>query len=350
MKFTADMSWNEIMQAPYMAEYISWMMPPVMYEAVPESLRDRPLIKLEGTLKYPWGASFLPEAMPDSANRIMEIAETDRWKFTGLWQELAPGLFMPHMDGTKSSVGLFSLKLDTDEKRPAVLIVPGGGYETEVMGEEGFVTAEEMAARGYCPFVLSYRFSPNRYPAPQLDLTLAIWYLRTHQEELGILDENLLLIGYSAGGHLCASQTLYSEEYTRLLAKELAGENLQLFEKPGDLSLKASSLCLCYPVVSFVQGCHEDSFRGLTGGDESLRDRLSVERHVTIEYPRTFIWMCEDDDLVSPENGKNLYAALKAAGVETKMIAYPSGGHGCGCGKGTSAEGWLDELIKFLRG
>lgn len=37
---------------------------------------------------------------------------------------------------------------------------------------------------------------------------------------------------------------------------------------------------------------HEESFTSLTGGDESLRDKLSIYLHVTSDYPKTFVWAC----------------------------------------------------------
>ncbi|MBP5304783.1 MAG: prolyl oligopeptidase family serine peptidase, partial [Lachnospiraceae bacterium] len=80
----------------------------------------------------------------------------------------------------------------------------------------------------------------------------------------------------------------------------------------------------------------------------SLRDKMSIDLHVTSEYPKTFVWACDDDDLVPPSNAWRKYEALKAAGVEAKLGTYPTGGHGCATGKGTSAEGWVEEMLDFF--
>ena len=34
--------------------------------------------------------------------------------------------------------------------------------------------------------------------------------------------------------------------------------------------------------------------------------------------------------------------------METELKLYDTGGHGCGLGVGTSAEGWLDAFVEFV--
>jgi acetyl esterase/lipase len=40
-------------------------------------------------------------------------------------------------------------------------------------------------------------------------------------------------------------------------------------------------------------------------------------------------------------------AALRASGVEVDFRIFPGVGHGFGLGTGTSAQGWLDEAVRF---
>ena len=105
---------------------------------------------------------------------------------------------------------------------------------------------------------------------------------------------------------------------------------------------------LSYPVISFVSEAHEQSFVELTGGAEELRDKLSIELHVNGDYPKTFVWACDDDSTVPPSNSKRMYEALKAAGVEAGYKTYPTGDHGIATAEGTSAENWIQDMLVFF--
>ena len=88
-----------------------------------------------------------------------------------LWEE-EQGEFVPDpMENGKKSVFLLTLhkeknydKIEMQEKRPAVIICPGGGYETLSFIGEGISMAEKFEASGYFPFILRYRVSPVHYP------------------------------------------------------------------------------------------------------------------------------------------------------------------------------------------
>ena len=112
--------------------------------------------------------------------------------------------------------------------------------------------------------------------------------------------------------------------------------------------MRPDKVCLCYPVISFLSEDHEPSFQALTGGDESLREHLSIEKQVDPDYPKTFIWTCADDSLVPPSNASRMAEALEAQKVPHKFCLYPQGEHGCFLAVGTSAEGWVDEMLDFF--
>ena len=40
--------------------------------------------------------------------------------------------------------------------------------------------------------------------------------------------------------------------------------------------------------------------------------------------------------------------ALKAQNIPYMLKVYPTGEHGCNVGDGTSAEGWMDEMLAFM--
>ena len=130
------------------------------------------------------------------------------------------------------------------------------------------------------------------------------------------------------------------EEIEQALMADLEQEAQTLWKKCQNIPVWPEMICLSYAFVSFMED--ETCFRNLTGGDKSLREKLSIEKQVKPGYPKTFLWACEDDELAPVNN------ALEQAGVPHLMKLYPTGGHGCGLGTGTSAIGWTNEMLAFM--
>ena len=248
-----------------------------------------------------------------------------------LWNESEDWSLKKDRKGEKESVFLLAPDNIAEEvrkkRRPAVIICPGGGYCEVCFSGEGTPILNYMEVQGYAAFILKYRVSPAVYPAPQEDLSLAIRYVREHALEYGVDPDNILTLGASAGGHLCASQAA--------LAKRV--------EDTPD------KICLCYPVISFTEEPHEGSAELLTGGDTSLRKMLSAENLVTESYPETFVWTCADDDCVPPSNAVRMGAALKKAYVRHEIFVYPSVGHGCGLAFSKEAHDWSRAMVEFFK-
>ncbi len=338
--FTDRNSINEIMaECPPL---ISVFFDRSFLQLVPEPYRDRPLEEVKTAFLLPWGQPFPADQMVEDANLILEGERY--WELIPLW---SPVLTVE--TGDAASVFLMRLKDDLKGKRPAVLICPGGGYENLSFGGEGVRTAMRLQKYGCRTFVLRYRVSPNRYPAPQLDLLLAVKYLRANAERFQIDPGDLMILGYSAGGHLCASSAALAEELDGALTKAVEAARPEFSGMLQGVSSRPDKVCLCYPVITFLGPRHEPSFQCLTGGDESLRAPLSIETRVTPDYPETFLWTCADDSLVPPFSTESMRDALARCGVRHKCVIYPQGEHGCCLGEGTSAEGWTDEMAAFFR-
>ena len=82
-----------------------------------------------------------------------------------------------------------------------------------------------------------------------------------------------------------------------------------------------------YPVVSMSHPCtHKRSRRALLGEyrkyNKSMRDSLSLEKHVTKGCPPVFLVNCKDDPVVKYHNSELLDSALTVQGVEHRYIQY----------------------------
>lgn len=65
-------------------------------------------------------------------------------------------------------------------KRPAVLVIPGGGYGGVCEATEGEPIARKFNELGFHAFVLHYRVAPHRFPEPQEDVFRAIRLIRAN--------------------------------------------------------------------------------------------------------------------------------------------------------------------------
>lgn len=117
-----------------------------------------------------------------------------------LWPEGAP---LAHGTTEGDIPKLFTYPAAGAGPHSAVVVMPGGGYTHLVMPQEGAQEAQWLAAHGISAFVLEYRLSPAYvYPAPMLDASRAIRYVRSHAAELSVKPDAIGVWGFSAGGHL----------------------------------------------------------------------------------------------------------------------------------------------------
>lgn len=325
--------------------------PEIFIRMLSKEQKELSLADLKQKAKMPWGIPFFSEVVVEAANLVHRIGDDKTIGFLRPWYDETETRQIPSQGDGKDSCYLVcraAESLTDDSVKPAALIVPGGGYETVEMVNEGFRTAAAMEKLGFRVFILRYRVSPNSYPEPQKDLALAIRTIRAYADRYRLDPDDLLVIGFSAGGHLVASETLYAEEIDALLSEELEQNYPNLVERCSGISAKADKVCLGYPVISMTKEAHAGSVKALTHGDPALMDKLSVELHADAAFPKTFIWANDDDAEVPPSNARRLAERLSSEGVPSLYHAYPQGGHGCGLGTGTSCEGWIDEMTAWM--
>lgn len=331
--FTTNDSLTDILAEPGMKKWFPFLFAEEHFDLFPREVWEEPLRLSAFRGQTPWGSDLrgIVEQMVDTANLISEI-QTGKRQCLHLhdWNVWEPDEGKERQ-GAQQTFLITPLPDEKEEpKRPALILCPGGAYEFVSAQNEGTPIMIAAERKGYVTFMLRYRVAPCRYPDPQLDLLESIRYVRNNAAKYHVDPDRIGIVGFSAGGHLCAS------------AAALA-ETLQPEGKPN-------AVVLGYPVISLEKGiAHEGSALALFGkDDEALRREFSVENLITAEYPPTFAWTCLDDDCVPCENTKRLEMKLKEAGIAHECRYYPSGGHGCGLAYDNSAWRWSLEMFAFL--
>ena len=171
---------------------------------------------------------------------------------------------------------------------PAMLVVPGGGYRL-VSPSEAHLVAMEFYQAGYNVFVLEYTVNPlDEAPLklqPLKDISRAMRMIRFRAEQLHILSDQIVVCGFSAGGHLCASLCVHGADI------EDPDEKYQKFSNKPDAAV------LSYPVITSGKYAHRDSFVALLGKNSTKKELeyMSIEKYVTKEIPTCFIWQTETE-------------------------------------------------------
>ena len=237
-------------------------------------------------------------------------------------------------------------------KRPAVVVVPGGGYRY-ASKREGEPIAFEFLARGFHSFILWYTPAGENglpYPEQLIELGSAVDYIKKHADELNVNANEIFVVGFSAGGHLTAN---------------LAVDYASISEKMGkEVDCKPTAVGLGYPVISKKNG-HQGSFTNLLYGydeekQEELLKSLNLNEAVTKDTAPAFIWAMVNDGVVPSDNSLRFAQALYNNGVLYELHIYPYGGHGASTLKAEINGGdvpahyrrvsrWLDDCAEFFR-
>ena len=182
-----------------------------------------------------------------------------------------------------------------------MIIAPGGGFTYVGSVHEGFPYAEAISGNGYNAFVLKYRAGYGGRVATE-DLAAALSYIFRNATALGVSTPGYSLWGSSAGARMAASIGSHG-------AARYGG---------GDIP-KPAAVVMAYTA-------HAD--------------------YSTAEPP-TFVVVGEQDGIAPPASVEKRVAALRKSGTAVEYRKYRNLGHGFGLGKGTPAEGWALDAIRF---
>jgi len=211
-----------------------------------------------------------------------------------------------------------------NEKHSAVIVCPGGGYNILAYNLEGTEIAQWLNKLGYVAFVLQYRVPKKRIGALQ-DLQRAIRVVRNDAAKWDINPQRIGVIGFSAGGSLCArSATLYNKK------------TYSPIDIVDEISCRPSYVMLIYPAYL----------------DLGENNSLTPELKLTKDVPPIFMFQASDD--YYGNSSLVMGKALRDAKLTFEMHIVPTGGHGYGLRPGklapetwpSLAGRWMSIIIK----
>ncbi len=306
------------------------------YSSVPEINR---ILRLMTPFKFSTLAKIMPgkviKDLVDFFNGADEVIPVNDPRSIPLWEEEK----IPNYDGKrKPYIVPFLLE---NKKAPAVVIAPGGAYLHVCMKHEGEDIAKRFNELGFHAIIVCYRTSPCRYPCPHLDFIRAIQMVRSRAEEWGVIENQIIAVGFSAGGHLVTS---------------ISGVHDELREMTGDLSHidgKPNGVIGGYPMIDLK--CKDFGItndRILLGKNYSkeLSDKLCVHNLVNENYPPMFLFSMKYDPLVPPEtNCLVAKKVLEEKGVPNEVKIYRGNLHGFALADGLEAGQWVNQSIEFFK-
>ena len=215
-----------------------------------------------------------------------------------------------------------SAELSTAATRPAVLVLPGGGYFFTSDREAEPVALADLA-EGFNAFVLRYAVGPESpFEMSFDDAKAALAWIRDNAAALHIDPTKVAAVGFSAGGHLAATLGVGAPV------------------RPG-------ALVLGYPVTKADLG-------PLMG-----KEILDTVAAVDASTPPTFVFSTQGDATVPVEHTLAFCSALARHGVPFAAHVYLDGPHGIALASPLTASGradmvdadvagWLPASVAFL--
>jgi len=262
-------------------------------------------------------------AMPAAAQGEAVTVERDVVYRTVDGEALGADVYLPAEDG---------------KKRPAVLVVHGGGW---VAGEKEWFADQgtQLAEAGYVAVSVDYRLAPaHPFPAAVDDVQAAVKWLRKRKQvkAYGIDPDRIGALGGSAGAHLVGMLGALGRGSLEKGARVAAAVE---WSGPMDLTRL---------VAAFDSGTAPDRvvapFLGCTQGDCPAKTAEAASPFTHVDKTDAPILLINSDaELVSLALVQPMVDALEDAGVEHELLVLPGNRHS----RAYSAD-VMDDTIAFF--
>ena len=217
--------------------------------------------------------------------------------------------------GAQTELEVFRVESARASSLPAVMLVHGGGWREGSRSQLAGL-AQRLAAQGYVAATVSYRLGlSGAYPAAANDVRCALTYLQSHATALGLDAHRVVMLGYSAGGHLASLVA------TAPLAPDCA---------EGAGARPVGVIAAAAPQNLVALSWAGDVQRFMSGPIDAQGARYteaSPLAHVHASQPPFLLIHGDADAYVPAGQAIEMRDALIAAGNDARLLLLSGGGH-----------------------
>jgi acetyl esterase/lipase len=218
-----------------------------------------------------------------------------------------------------------------------IVVIPGSGWRTgtaydappntELAARAAPTYIDYFLAGGYTVFIPNVRMTPRfTYPDPVLDVQRAVKFIRNSAARWGVDPTRLGAFGVSSGGHLAS--------LLGVVEADGSASDEDAVEKQSARVQAVATVMGVFDLTPLTAGRAaetRDAFIGTPGAGEKVEDRRRQASPVTYvsgdDAPMLLIHG-DADETVPIAQSQEMEQALTRAGVPTRLVVVPGGGHG----------------------
>lgn len=195
------------------------------------------------------------------------------------------------------------------DKRPAMLVLPGGGYAMCSDREAEPVAAAYLRA-GFQTFILRYSTGEHKaWPNPLNDYEQAITLIRKNTDVWHVNADKVCVVGFSAGGHLAACAATVAENRPNAAILGYAALTKEICD-------------YCQSGMPYPVECVDD------------------------KTPPCFLFAARDDSTVDVTNSIEFQKAMIEKGITFESHIYSFGGHGFSTAEAHVSQSTISARVK----
>lgn len=211
----------------------------------------------------------------------------------------------------------------------AIVIAPGGGFQSLSINREGIELAEALSKKGITAFVLKYRLNKTETNDPAREMMDKL-------KDRAAFEKNSLVTI-----KLAAQDGKNALKYVRDNASKYGID----VKKVGIIGFSAGSTVAMETVLDNTADQLPDFVANIYGGPrEDLLKTATPEKKIPM-----FVCAASDDQLKLAPRSIQLYNKWLEAGQSVELHMYAKGGHGFGTGKqNLPVDSWLNRFEEWL--
>lgn len=230
---------------------------------------------------------------------------------------------------TNPSLLVYQVPKGVKNTGTAIVIAPGGGFQSLSVNREGIELAEASSKKGITAFVLKYRLNKTETNDPAREMMDKL-------KDRAAFEKNSL-----ATIKLAAQDGKNALKYVRDNASKYGID----VKKVGIIGFSAGSTVAMETVLDNTADQLPDFVANIYGGPrEDLLKTATPEKKIPM-----FVCAASDDQLKLAPRSIQLYNKWLEAGQSVELHIYAKGGHGFGTGKqNLPVDSWLNRFEEWL--